>query len=106
LQRLDRERVDVALLEIQLPGSSGLEVLRQMRAAYPETAVGVITAQGAIETAAQVMREGAFDDPRRPMQNATRLEVGGVSRRGAGRSLAWARLGPDVPPLPGPVPVR
>jgi FixJ family two-component response regulator len=51
----------VVLLDLKLPDFYGIEVLRKMKAAYPEMAVIVITSYGDIETAVEAMRIGATD---------------------------------------------
>ncbi len=54
---------DVACLitDMRMPGLSGLELLRRVRAINKDTPVIVITAFGDIETAIEAMRAGAFD---------------------------------------------
>jgi two-component system response regulator HydG len=51
-----------------MPGLDGMEVLRQVRAASPETQVIVMTAYGTIESAVQAVREGAHDYVSKPFQ--------------------------------------
>ena len=58
---LEKESVDIALVDLMLPGMSGLEFLRKLREMYPDTDAIMITAHGSIETAVSAMREGAFD---------------------------------------------
>lgn len=53
--------VDIALVDLQLPGMSGTEVLRELRKRDPNVAVIIITAYGSIETAVEAMKQGAFD---------------------------------------------
>ncbi|KPK67758.1 hypothetical protein AMJ71_07280 [candidate division TA06 bacterium SM1_40] len=52
---------DIVLVDLKLPGKSGLEVLRAVRDQDPLTIVIVMTAFGTIETAVQAMKEGAYD---------------------------------------------
>jgi two-component system response regulator PilR (NtrC family) len=66
---LDRETVDLVLLDLMLPGMSGLEVLRQIRQRDPEQVVVVITAFSSIEGAIEAMREGAFHYIPKPFKN-------------------------------------
>jgi two-component system response regulator PilR (NtrC family) len=69
LMVLDRETVDLVLLDLMLPGMSGLEVLRQIRQRDPEQVVVVITAFSSIEGAIEAMREGAFHYIPKPFKN-------------------------------------
>jgi len=66
---LEREPVDLVLLDLMLPGMSGMEVLKQIRARDPEQVVVVITAFSSIESAIQAMREGAFHYIPKPFKN-------------------------------------
>jgi two-component system response regulator PilR (NtrC family) len=66
---LDREEVDLVLLDLMLPGMRGMEVLRQIRRRYPDQVVVVITAFSSIESAIEAMREGAFHYIPKPFKN-------------------------------------
>ena len=52
---------DVVLLDLVLPDRDGLEVMQDMLALHPETAVIVITANGSINKAVEAMRAGAHE---------------------------------------------
>jgi len=52
---------DLVITDVKMPGVSGLEVLRRVRAAAPDVPVLVITAFGNVETAVRAMKEGAYD---------------------------------------------
>ncbi len=66
---LEREEVDLVLLDLMLPGMHGLEVLREMRRRQPDVVVVVITAFSSIESAIDAMREGAFHYIPKPFKN-------------------------------------
>ncbi|MEA2601719.1 MAG: hypothetical protein QOF89_2711 [Acidobacteriota bacterium] len=66
---LEREEVDLVLLDLMLPGMHGLEVLRQIREHFPDVVVVVITAFSSIESAIEAMREGAFHYIPKPFKN-------------------------------------
>ena len=87
-----RLRPAVVLLDLVLPDGTGLEVMHDMLAAQPETRVIVITANGSINKAVEMMRAGAheflvkpFDDQRlvAAVQNA-RLAVRPPPQTGEG----------------------
>lgn len=61
LQKLAKESVDIALVDLQLPGMSGTDLLRQLRDTHRGVETMIITAHGSIETAVEAMKEGAFD---------------------------------------------
>jgi len=55
------DRADVILTDLRLPGSSGLELLTNLRLQDSHTPVIVMTAFGSIETAVEAMKAGAVD---------------------------------------------
>jgi len=70
LEILQREQVDLVLLDLMLPGISGKEVLEKIRHSYPEQVIIVITAFSSIEGAIEAMRRGAFHYIPKPFKNA------------------------------------
>ncbi len=65
---------DAVLLDLDLPDYSGIELMRRLRAEGQEVDVIIITANGSINTAVDVMREGAVDFLVKPYAKA-RLSV-------------------------------
>jgi DNA-binding NtrC family response regulator len=67
--RLAREaEYDVALLDIMMPGRSGLEVLRELREMEQSPEVIMMTGHATVETAIQAMKLGAYDYLTKPCQ--------------------------------------
>ncbi|TKJ42220.1 hypothetical protein CEE37_00660 [candidate division LCP-89 bacterium B3_LCP] len=58
---LKNEAFDLVLTDLKMPGVSGLDLLRFVKAHHPETQVIMMTAYGTIENAVEAMRLGAFD---------------------------------------------
>jgi len=58
-ERLRRGPVDLVLTDVQLPDGDGLEILRHVKSASPETAVVVMTAYGTAEMAVAARKLGA-----------------------------------------------
>jgi len=56
-----RRQFDVVVLDMVMPGPSGLEVLERLKTGHPECEVILLTGQGTIESAVQAMKAGAFD---------------------------------------------
>jgi DNA-binding NtrC family response regulator len=52
---------DLALLDLVLPGMSGMEVLAALRQQSPDTVVILLTAHASLDTAVKALREGAHD---------------------------------------------
>ncbi|MFO0866198.1 MAG: sigma-54 dependent transcriptional regulator [Gemmataceae bacterium] len=69
----ESDRPDVILLDYQLPDRSGLDVMRDLRAAALKTPVIFITAQGTTQTAIEAMKLGAFEYLIKPL-DLERLE--------------------------------
>jgi DNA-binding NtrC family response regulator len=66
---LEREEIDLILLDLMLPGMHGMEVLRQVRQRNTDVVVVMITAFSSIESAIEAMREGAFHYIPKPFKN-------------------------------------
>jgi two-component system response regulator HydG len=66
-----KQRVQVVLTDLMMPGTSGLELLKAVREVAPDTEVVVMTAYGTVETAVQAMRDGAYDFVEKPLKRMT-----------------------------------
>ena len=58
---LARGPVDLIVTDVKLPDGDGIEILRHVKAAAPETVVIVMTAYGSTETAVAALKLGAYD---------------------------------------------
>ena len=61
LQVVTERPIDLAILDIRMPGLDGLQALRRLRESSPEMPVIVITAFGTMNTAIEAMKAGAYD---------------------------------------------
>jgi putative nucleotidyltransferase with HDIG domain len=61
LKKLKTEPIDLVLLDINMPGKSGVEVLKEIQAKYSDVAVIMVTAIAEVETAINTMKFGAYD---------------------------------------------
>jgi DNA-binding NtrC family response regulator len=61
LARAAEGRFDVAVLDLHMPGMTGLELLEQLKARQPDLEVLLLTAHGSIETAIRALKSGAYD---------------------------------------------
>ena len=66
LKQIREDQPDLVLLDVQLPGINGLQVLEKIKEADEEIVVIMVTAQGALETAVTAMRLGAYDYINKP----------------------------------------
>src|ERR1043166_1185324 len=69
LNVLDTEEVDLVILDVMLPGISGIDTLRALRISNPMLPVVVITAFSSIDGAIEAMKFGAFHYIPKPFKN-------------------------------------
>lgn len=84
LERMDRSSVELALIDIQMPGKSGIELLGEIVDKYPDTAVVMVSGINEIDTALTTMKMGAYDyitKPFTPSVVAQRIELALEKRR-------------------------
>ncbi len=60
IELLERERFDIVLTDLKMPGADGIEVLRTARKIQPDAEIILMTAYGTIDSANEAMRAGAF----------------------------------------------
>jgi DNA-binding NtrC family response regulator len=61
LRHLAGESVDVVVLDVKMPGMSGIETLRQIKKEHPLVEVIMMTGHASVEVAIEGMELGAFD---------------------------------------------
>lgn len=61
LAMLEKEYFDVVILDLKMPGLSGMEVLKKIKDSDPEVMVIVITGYATVESAVEAMKRGAYD---------------------------------------------
>jgi DNA-binding NtrC family response regulator len=70
LDVIERESPALVLLDLQMPGMGGMEVLRRLRKDGNDVPAIVITAHGSIEIAVEAIKEGATDFLLKPVDGA------------------------------------
>ena len=75
LARLAERPFDLLLLDVNLPGRNGLELLKDVRQRDPNVAVVMITAYGSIDMARAAFKNGAQDYITKPWSNDELLAV-------------------------------
>lgn len=58
---LKKENIDIAIIDIKLPQESGIEVLKKIKAMYPNIEILMISGFGDMDTVVECLRCGAFD---------------------------------------------
>ncbi len=61
LEKFEKTRYDIILLDIKMEGMSGLEVLKRVKEIDPDVSVVMITAYGSIPSAIEAMKSGAYE---------------------------------------------
>src|ERR1700732_2549914 len=67
IDKIRARRYLLVLTDLKLPGSSGLDVLRESRRVEPTLPVILMTAYGSVEEAVTAMKDGAFDFIQKPV---------------------------------------
>ncbi len=93
LDAIKRSPVDVMLLDVQLPGISGLHVLRQVRERHPDIGVIMVSVVKEIPVAVEAIKHGALDYVTKdfsPGELSARVSKS-LEQLRAERELAWLR---------------
>jgi len=82
LDGLKDSSIDLVILDIKMPGKSGIELLPEIKTAYPDTAVMMATALNDVNIAIECMKKGAYDYICKPFNlGEVVLSVEGVLER-------------------------
>ena len=68
VEEANRADFDAVVSDLNMPGISGADVCRQVKAAKPDLPVVLITAFGSLDTAVQAIRAGAYDFVTKPLE--------------------------------------
>ena len=69
LRMLEQGSYDLVLLDLALPGQTGIELLPQIHERYPELPVVMITAYGTVDNVVEAVRAGAENFVQKPWDN-------------------------------------
>ncbi|MFO0647537.1 MAG: sigma-54 dependent transcriptional regulator [Polyangiales bacterium] len=75
LELLRKQRAHIVVTDLMMPGLSGLDLLKAIKAVSPETEVILMTAYGTVETAVEAMRAGAYDFVEKPLKRMQILKT-------------------------------
>src|ERR671939_583159 len=70
LKVLEKGAFDAAILDLRMPGMTGIEVLEHLKKVSPDTEAVVMTGHASMETAIEAVRLGAFDYITKPCKLA------------------------------------
>src|SRR6266581_1087861 len=75
VKKIEESLYDAVLVDLMLPGKSGMEVQKQIKRIDPTLPVIIITAIGAVETAVTATKEGSYDYITKPWNNEKLLVI-------------------------------
>jgi two-component system response regulator AtoC len=75
LRALAGHSFDLLVTDLRMPKLDGMALLRRVRAEQPELEVIVLTAHGAVESAVEAMRLGAFDYLQKPLASPAQIRL-------------------------------
>jgi len=75
LRRVEENVYDLVLLDLMLPGKSGMDVYKDIKRVDPTLPVVIITAMGGVETAVTAIKEGCYDYLTKPWDNDKLLVI-------------------------------
>jgi len=67
LNKMNKKKPDVIILDVMMPGLGGIDVLRQTKETLPDTPVILVTGRGSTREGIDGMKEGAFDYLMKPV---------------------------------------
>jgi DNA-binding NtrC family response regulator len=119
LKAITEQDFGLLILDLRLPGTGGIDLLRQARAKQPQLKGIIITAYPSVQTAVEAMKEGAVDYLPKPfdlnrLEESIRSTLGPVQvetrpkvtteKAVAELSMAVAEVGEIVPEAPEEIP--
>ena len=90
LKVLEKGKFDIAILDLRMPGMTGIEVLGHLKQVSPDTEAIVMTGHASQETAIEALRLGAFDYITKPCKLAEIQAI--LARIGERRTLQHKNL--------------
>jgi len=96
VRRVRDQDFDVVITDLRMPGSSGLDLLREVRGLPDPPEVVVLTAHGSVTTAVEAIKAGAFDFLEKPVPGPETLRIvveRALERRRLARDVERLRAG-------------
>ena len=67
LEKIGKDKYDLVLLDVRMPGMDGIEVLRKAKEIVPDILVLILTGHGTLDTANEALELGAAGFIRKPI---------------------------------------
>jgi DNA-binding NtrC family response regulator len=68
MEKVKEHNYDIIILDVKMPGTSGIDVLKEIKNLKPLTEVIMLTGNATVETAIEGMKLGAFDYLMKPCE--------------------------------------
>ncbi len=75
VEKHKKKRYDLVLLDLMIPGSSGIQILKEIKKTDSNIKVIIITAYGTLESAVEAMDMGAIDYINKPFDNSELVSI-------------------------------
>ena len=75
MEILERERFDLIVSDMYMPGHTGLEVIQEAQKKYPDIHAIILTASATVETAIEALRSGVYDYLTKPLESLSDFEM-------------------------------
>ena len=75
LDLVDRDAYDVVVLDLQMPGMDGIEVLERIKQRRPDIQVVLLTGHATVEKGVEAMKLGALEFLEKPVDLSTLSEI-------------------------------
>lgn len=75
LEAISKQVFDVLVLDVYMPGATGLEVFQAARRDQPDIQAILLTGSASVETAVGALRQGAYDYLTKPLESLATFEV-------------------------------
>ena len=93
LEHLAVHRCDLLITDVKMPGTDGMELLRQVKERLPWIPVLMVTGYGDVPLAVQAVKNGALDFVEKPLDREAFLQtVQRLIERNAGPPRSWQNL--------------
>ncbi len=74
LQIMDQKEFDVVVLDVKMPGISGIDLMKEIKKKHPQSKIILMTGRGSPEESVKGFREGASDYLLKPVDINTLID--------------------------------
>ncbi len=67
IKKAEQRDFDAIILDLVMPGKSGIEVLKEIKKKHPDLQIIILTGHGSVEAGVEAIKEGAIDFLQKPV---------------------------------------